>query len=201
MINIEKIWSCVLIKLTKDLYIAKGAERECYADPEDSSKLIKIQYNNAIDRNQNDLDVFYYNYLKDRDISYSHIPKYYQNVKTNRGEGVLFDAIKDYNGEYSKSFEDVVLQKTLSAEMETTLLDELQLYLLNNMIVFGDVVLSNILCQEFKENEYKLIIVDGLGARRFGFKLWLHTRSKLFTKFRIKKQWKKLIQNYQECKN
>ncbi len=71
---------------------------------------------------------------------------------------------------------------------------------MNNMIVFGDVVLSNILCQEFKENEYKLIIVDGLGARRFGFKLWLHTRSKLFTKFRIKKQWKKLLDNYNDLK-
>ncbi len=194
----EKVWSCLLIILNKNLYIAKGEERECYIHPDDSSKLIKIQYKNI--RNQNNLDIFYYNYLKNNTISYSNIPRYYQNIKTDKGDGVVFDAIKDYDGAYSKSFEDIIIKKTLSDKMEETLLSELESYLFENMIVFGDVVLSNILCQECKENKYKLIIVDGLGARRFGLKLWLHTHSKLFTKFRINRQWKKLLDNYHNLK-
>ncbi len=187
-----------MIKLNKDLYIAKGAERECYIHPNDTSKIIKIEYANVIDRNQNKLDSFYYEYLKKNMVSYSNIPKYYQKVQTDKGEGIVFDAIKDYSGKYSKTFEDIIISKTLSTNIELSLLNELKLYLIDNMIVFGDVVLSNILCQEFRKNEYRLIIIDGLGARRFGFKLWLHTNSKLFTKFRISKQWKKLMKNYKQ---
>ena len=185
-----------MITLNDDSYISKGAERKCYAHPEDPSKLIKIQYKNG--RNQNNLDVFYYNHLSKSPISYSHIPKCYQKVDTTKGEGLVFDAIKNYDGEYAQSIEEIITLNTLSHDVEKQLLNELKVYLKKNLIIFGDVVLSNILCQEFEEKKYKLIIVDGLGARRFGLQFWLHTHSKFLTKIRIYKQWKKVINNYNE---
>ena len=185
-----------MIELTKDLFIAKGADRECYIHPSDNNKVIKVQYNNNINRNQNDLDIYYYDYLKDKDISYSNIANYYGTIETNKGIGLVFDQIKDYNNSLSKSFEDIVTKSTISLEQQNILLDSLSDYLYCNMIVFGDVVLSNILCQEYQKDTYRLIIIDGLGARRFGYKLWLHTHSTIYTKFRIKKQWNKLINNY-----
>ncbi len=185
-----------MITLTKDLYIAKGADRECYIHPDDDNKIIKIQYNNDINRNQNDLDKYYYTYLQNRNISYLNIAEFYGTIETNKGSGLVFNSIKDYNNLLSKSFEDIVINKLLPISEQTILLDNLSNYLKENMIVFGDVVLSNILCQEFKQGSYRLVIIDGLGARRFGFKLYMHIYSKLYTKFRIKKQWKKLINNY-----
>ena len=190
-----------MIELTEDLYIAKGAERECYVHPQDDTKVVKIQFNNNINRNQNDLDIYYYNYLKTKNISYLHIAKYYGTIETNKGIGLIFDRIIDYNGSLSKSFEDIITNKILSKTQQGFILDNLSTYLKENMIVFGDVVLSNILCQEYKKDHYRLMIIDGLGARRFGFKLWLHIHSKLFTKFRIYKQWKKLIDNYNKNPN
>ncbi len=100
----------------------------------------------------------------------------------------------------SYTFEEIVQKQILTNKEELALLNELKSYLETNNIVFGDVVLSNILCQKIDENNYKLIIVDGLGARRFGLKLYLHTHSKIFTKFRIKKQWSKLMRNYNQLK-
>ncbi len=185
-----------MIVLNQDLYIAKGADRECYINPIDNDKIIKILYNNNSKREQNNLDIYYYNHLKNKKISYANIAKYYGTIKTNKGVGLVFSSIKDYNGALSKSFEEIVVKELLSVSQQSILLNNLSNYLSTNMIVFGDVVLSNILCQEFKKDNYKLVIIDGLGARRFGFKLWMHKYSKLYTKFRIKKQWKKLMINY-----
>ncbi len=187
-----------MINLDESLYIAKGAERECYLHPNDFTKVIKVEYNNSIDRNQNNLDLYYYNYLEKKNTSYSNIVKCYGEVETNIGSGVVFDAVKNDDGTFSQSFEDVIAQKTLSKEEESKLLLELQYYLSENNIVFGDVVLSNILCQKISKNNYKLIIIDGLGGRRFGFKLWMHMHSKLFTRLRIQKQFKKLMRNYKQ---
>lgn len=185
-----------MLVLNDKLYIAKGAERKAFLHPEDSSKLIKVEYHNHIGRNQNDLDIYYYAYLKSKNVSYKHIPNCYGKVDTNMGRGVIFDIVIDYNNMLSKTFENIIIQKIISKDEQIKLLKELQIYLKSNFILFGDVVLSNILCQEYSPNRYRLIIVDGLGARRFGFKLWFHTHSKLFTKYRVMKQWKKLVKNY-----
>lgn len=185
-----------MIELNEDLYIGEGAERRAFYHPQDNSRLIKVEYNNIIDRNQNDLDIYYYEYLKKENISYEHIPRCYGRLETNMGSAVVFDVIKDYNGSLSKTFENIVTENLLPIDEQNILLQELKQYLEDNSILFGDVVLSNILCQEISSHNYKLMIVDGLGARRFGFKLWLHIHSKLFTKYRINKQWKKLLKNY-----
>ncbi len=185
-----------MIELTKDLYIAKGAERECYIHPNDSSKIIKIEFIDKIDRNQNELDNYYYTYLEKQNISFEYIPKYYGTIETNKGNAVVFDRIKNYDDSLAITFEEIIKEQTLSNIEEKQLLKQLQLYLLDNLIVFGDVVLSNILYQEYKKDIFRLIIIDGLGARRFGYKLWLHTHSKIYTRFRIKKQWNKLMNNY-----
>lgn len=189
-----------LLILNDSLFIAKGGERACYTHPEDESKLIKVQYSNNLGRHQNILDLFYYKSLTQRVRDFTHIPTLYGHVDTNLGQGLIFSAIKDYNFEFSKTFEDVVREKDLSSSHEMTLLFQLKHYLTEHLIVFGDVVLSNILCQEYEPGSYKLVIVDGLGARRFNFKFWLQNHSKIYTKIRMRKQYQKLMANYHQLK-
>ncbi len=190
----------MMIELNENLYIGKGGERKCYLHPNDATKVVKIEYIDYVDREQNRLDIYYSKYLKKIDVSYSYISKCYGYIDTNMGIGVVYDAIKNYDGTISKSFECTIAEKILSKKEEKRLLLELKLYLSENNIVFGDTMMSNILCQEVSKQNYKLIIVDGLGARRYGFKLWLHMHSRLFTKIRIKKQWKKLLKNYEDTR-
>lgn len=168
----------------------------CYSHPFDTTKVIKVEYNNSIQRNQNKLETYYYEKLIKKGVDFSHISKFYGNISTNLGAGIIYEAIKDFNGHYSKSFEYLILKKLLSSTDELSLLKELNLYLNVQGIVFGDVVLSNVLCQETSKDKYKLMIIDGLGARRFSFKFWLQNKSITFNKVRIKKQWKKLMTNY-----
>jgi hypothetical protein len=49
------------------------------------------------------------------------------------------------------------------------------------------------MCKEISENNYKLIIIDGLGPKRGGFKTFLYLKFNLYTKYKIKKQWKKFL--------
>ena len=49
--------------------------------------------------------------------------------------------------------------------------------------------------ERISEKDYKLVIFDGLGARRKGIKLTFTMKSKLFSKYKIKKQWKKFLLN------
>ena len=70
---------------------------------------------------------------------------------------------------------------------------DLKLYLEDNQILFTDVATLNVMCKEISENNYKLIIIDGLGPKRGGFKSFLYLKFNLYTKYKIKKQWEKFL--------
>ena len=137
-----------MLYILDELYLAQGAERKCYIHPKDNNKILKIEYNNKIKRNQNKLDIFYYNYLNQKNVSYSCISKCYGTVETNKGNAVVFEFIKNYNDLTPHTFEEIIKNKILTDKEELQLLNELQDYLTTNNILFGDVVLSNVLCKE-----------------------------------------------------
>jgi hypothetical protein len=190
-------------ELTDSLLLAQGGERFCFIHPKDNSKIIKVIKPELINHNeQNKLEDIYYNFLyaKYEKEELSYIAKYYSKTDTNYGDGLIFERIIDYNGENSKHFRYYLKNNILSNEEELCLLDDLKSFLEYYNILFIDVSTVNLFCQEISKNRYKLIVFDGLGGRRFGFKFSLYLKSKLFTKYKVKKQWKKFILNYEKDK-
>lgn len=185
-----------MIKLTNKDFLAQGCERRCYIHPNDSTKVIKIVYKKEIHNNQNYLEYKYIKHLKLKKKDLSHITNCYGFIETNFGKGLVFDRVLDYNLKGSISFREYLINKTFSYEKEQELLSELKNYLHRNNILFIDVNLVNLFCQEFKENEFKLIIIDGLGGRRLNWRFKLYLKSTIFTSYKVKKQWKKLYANY-----
>ncbi len=47
------------INLTKEFFIAKGGERECYIHPKDNSKVVKIIHRKGKNNEQNQLEYKY----------------------------------------------------------------------------------------------------------------------------------------------
>lgn len=135
-------------------------------------------------------------YLKDRSKDLSHIAKYYGSIETNSGLGVIFERIKDFDGVPSKSFRYMIANKLLPYEVQEALIEELRVYLFTNQILFVDTSLTNIFCKYLGKEKYKLIIIDGLGAKRFDMKFKLYLTSKLYTKYKVKKQWDKFMVMY-----
>ena len=186
------------IVLKDDLLLAKGGERFCFIHPEDKLKIIKtLKPELKIHNQQNELEYIYYEYLyynhKIEDLL--NIAQCFGWVDTNYGKGLMFQRILDYDGEQSKHLRYYLRNNLLSKQQEEYLLNDLKYFLEKNLILFIDVSTVNLFCKRISEKDYKLVIFDGLGARRKGIKLTFYMKSKLFSKYKIKKQWKKFLLN------
>jgi hypothetical protein len=177
-------------------FLAKGGERDCYIHPEDKTKVIKIVHRQEKHNEQNKLEYKYFHFLKQKEIPLLHIPKCFGFISTNLGEGLVYERVMNYNAVPSVCFQKYLEKKVFSKEEELSLVNELKEYLFKYDILFIDVDLSNIFCQEVHEGEYRLMIIDGLGARRLNWRFYLYLFSSLFTRYKIKKQWKKFFNNY-----
>lgn len=184
------------VTLNEELLIAKGGERACYIDPRDNTKVIKVLYSKEEHNNQNKLEHIYMNYLIKNKKDLSLITNCYGYVNTNLGEGLVFDRVLDFDLTPSKSFRYYIAQKLISMKEQEELLKDLKEYLEQNGILFIDTSLTNIFCQKVNAKKYKLIIVDGLGAKRMGLKFWLYRHCSIYTKYKIRRQWAKLIKMY-----
>ena len=184
------------VTLSKNQFIARGGERDVYHHPNDKSKVIKIVFSKTKHNNQNKLDYRYYQYLRNRKINFNHIAKCYDFIDTNHGIGLICEEIKNYDNSKIRTLSHCVRFNLLDEKLLLDLILELKKYLFDNNILFIDASLSNIFCQKIGLNKYKLVIFDGLGARRTGFKFQLYLHCSFITKYKIKKQWKVFINNY-----
>ena len=184
------------LQLTKEMYLGKGRERAAYTHPNDDTKVVKVVYKPTENLNQNELEYEYLQFLEKKSVPFDHLTHCYGTVDTNFGVGYIFERIRDYNGNTSTSFKNMVLNGVIDPKLELSLLEELKTYLLKHNIIFVDIALSNIFCQEIAPKQYKLVITDGIGGKRTGIKSKLYLYSKLFTKYKVSKQWKKLFNRY-----
>jgi len=186
-----------MTRLSDDLLLAKGGERACYIHPNDHTKVIKIIFADTNDNEQNKLENIYYNDLHKQNKDLSHIVDCYGFEPTNLGQGLVFDRVIDYDGTPSKSFRYYLAKKLIDSDYQRVLIEQLKNYLFSNAILFVDTSLTNIFAQKISEDRYKLVIIDGLGAKRTGLKFWLLRRCPLYRRYKIYRQWKKFIWMYE----
>lgn len=160
------------IELNDALIIGKGGERICYSHPLNSKKVIKIVHVLNSHNNQNELEHSYMKYLDKKDVDLSGVTQCYGFVNTNKGKGLIFERVTDYDGKFSNSFRYMIAYKLISEQEQRKLLKDLRIYLEKNKILFIDNSLTNIFYKRENKNESSLIIVDGLGAKRMGLKFY-----------------------------
>lgn len=183
------------IILDETLMLGKGGEKVAYLNPNDHTKILKIPIAN---RRINILEDKYMNFLQKNNKSFEHLPKYYGKCETNLGEALSYELITDFDNTISKSFKYYMANRLISYDLQKKLIEQLEKYIIENDILFIDNDLHNIFCQKISPKEYKLVIIDGLGAKRLGVKFWLYRNSKLFTRYKIRKQWKKFLYKYKQ---
>lgn len=193
------------INLTDDLFIARGGEREVYQHPFDFTKVIKILYkkNGVYTYNgaRNKIEYMYFKFLQKSQVPFTHIARCYDYLDTNLGEGLVYDKVFDYDKKTSLDFSTVIKEKLLSEDIEDLLIKELKSYIFKYDILFIDYGIDNILCCEYEKGKYRLIVIDGLGARRLGFKFYLYLNSKLYRKYKVRTQWRKANLEIESMRN
>lgn len=182
--------------LNNELLLGIGRERATFIHPTDDTKVVKIVSKKEEKLNQSILEYKYMKYLISNNVPFTHLTTCYGKIETDQGEGYVFDRVRDYTGNTSKSFKGMVLEGILSKEEELKLIEELREYIFKYNILFIDIALSNVFCQEIQEGKFKLVLTDGIGGKRLGVKSTLYKYSKAFTRYKVKKQWKKFLDKY-----
>lgn len=186
-----------MIELDETHLIGKGNSRSVYLHPEDPNRVIKIEGNQASKAKPNNaIDYLYFNYLLKRKRDLSQIATCYGWIDTTLGEGLMFQNIRNFDGTKALTFKEAILSGSLSHKVSQNLLEDFIRYLYVNNIIFADIALSNLMVQFQYNKIVKLIVIDGLGTRRFKFKFWIYRKFDYMAYRKIIKQTNKLRRSY-----
>jgi len=157
-----------MVILESSQLIGRGLRRECYFHPEDESKCIKVVV--VGDHKETVREQSYYRLLESRNISWNMLARFYGSIETNRGKGAVFELIRDYTGEVSKTLGHYFSVNTgshLNYQTLTRSLPLLKEYLLQWKIVTMSIKPQNIVYKRISAHEADLVVIDNVGNSDF----------------------------------
>lgn len=175
------------MELSASDFIASGSERDCYVLSENEDFCVKVSHHRDRNKRQNYNDYKYYCRLSKKLEDWSRVAICYGWVSTNKGEGLVFDLVKDFDGSPSVTLDKYIGKYGLSEEVKKEL-KELRNYLILNNIIVCDLRDRNIACQ-VGHNGLCLKLIDGVGNRDY-FKIcdWWG----FLGRRKIERHWRKL---------
>jgi len=158
----------MMLKLIDSLLVAKGGHRHCYEHPDDSTRCVKVLISD--ERKEHDLEQKYYLVLARRGISWDLLPKYYGQVDTNLGVGAVYDLIKDFDGNVSKTLEYYLKvpdpQELLEFNFRQAFY-ELRDYLHEQVVISRRINSCNIVYQRVSDKVGRMVVIDNIGNTEF----------------------------------
>ncbi len=176
-----------MLQISDAHLIGKGSERGCYVHPEHSARCIKINHSAVTKQSDNELE--YLTILQKRNISWRHIPQFYGTVETNLGNGMVYDLIRDYDGEVSNTLAHYLRGETNCDEARQIVaaLKQFRHYLLSQHIMVRDPNTTNFALQKCSPDSVQLVLIDGIGDANFAP---LFNRLDWFVEMKIKRKWR-----------
>lgn len=151
-----------LVNIDENLFIAKGMGRKCYIHPNDTNLCIKIPTPRG-ERSAN-RERRYFKRLHLYGKNMEMIADYRKSIKTDIGNGDIFELIRDSDGSISKSLGYYLsLNASDINEQITEQIEALRVYLSTEYILISDLGSENILLQKDSNGNLKLIVIDGIG--------------------------------------
>lgn len=145
--------------------IGQGVFCKCYQHPEDPNLCVKLPTAHKKATKRQVADGAYYGKLHKKKADLTHIADYFGPCETSLGPGHLYEHVRDFDGNTSRTVNHYFEAQLDRAE---ELIDQLVIlgsYLVNHLILIGDLHGNNLLWQCLTEDDRKLMIVDGIGDR------------------------------------
>lgn len=143
--------------------IALSATRECYLHPEHPDKVIKIVRKAPVfrKRDANWQEWRHYRHLQKRHGYLDYIPECYGFIETSRGRGLVFDCIRNYDGNISERL-DKVLKEPAGYDLPAVLeaLKQLCRAITEKNVQLFDLNTFNILIQILPDGGYHPKTID-----------------------------------------
>lgn len=194
-----------MIELDDSHYIGEGNYRICFAHPTDKNKVIKVpkhakarykdQNSRERHRDQNRIE---YSFMKHFHGDASQLARCYGWVRTNKGKGLVFDRIKNYDGTPSETLESAVKNNRLPLKTQQALFRELQQYDFNNRVLLSDAGMSNLMVQYTAPNQPQLVFIDGIGSKKYGLRFLMRQKFWSLGQLKSRKAWKAFQESYKE---
>ena len=180
------------IDLSSATLLGSGNERRCYVHPFDKTKCIKVNKPNVVYRSQNKIEFYYINKLLRRKVPFTHLPAFYGKVSTNLGIGLIYERITNPDGTPALQLNEMLNNGEISKQDAAILLDNLKKYCLKYAICVSDINEDQILIKKQDDN-FCPVIIDGIGTRRYGFKLFAVANILYFARRKTIQKWPLLL--------
>ncbi len=157
-----------MILLNTSYFVGKGLHRECYIHPDDEQLCIKVVV--AGDLSESKREQSYYKLLQKRGISWDILPRYHGVIETNMGAGAVFDLIRDFDGEVSKTLEYYLAAEQLDKAENPGLSQAISVFkqeLHRQSIITMTLSPKNIMYKKTSSNEGRLVLIDNIGNSDF----------------------------------
>ena len=159
-----------MIEFQNEHFIAEGECQKCYQHPSNPNLCIKI-IKKDINVPPLSYEIKYSKKVSKKKIKKKDYPFYsnlHGTVKTNLGEGYIFDLIKDETTqEVSKTLEYYLLNPNPEISIQTLKIafDKLIQLMVKYRIIANDMRSKNICCKILEDKTIQLILIDGLGHK------------------------------------
>jgi hypothetical protein len=157
-----------MLLLNASDFVGKGLHRECYIHPNDEQRCIKVVV--AGDLSESKREQSYYRLLQKRGVSWDILPLFHGVIETNKGAGAVFDLIRDYDGEISKTLEYYLSSEQLDNAENPGISQAISVFkqeLYRQSIITMTLSPKNIMYKKTGINEGRLIIIDNIGNSDF----------------------------------
>jgi hypothetical protein len=181
------------VSLTANLFVAEGTDRKCFRHPSEAQLCIKVLHpecrSGRIWRELN-----YYSSLRRRGADFQHLTRFQGLIDTNLGKGAIFELVLDDDARVSKSLAYYLAQNDRHFDAWITgAIEGLKQDFYQQWIVFHDLNPTNILVKRLGFNEFRLVVIDGIGHNHF---IPLASYSRIFARRKIIRVWNRRYQQW-----
>jgi hypothetical protein len=170
--------------------IGMGKERMCFVHPEDPRLAVKVPIGDT--NLQTRREIRFYRRLEKRGgVDCKHIPGFHGTCRTSRGDGIVVDLIRDFDGQISRPL-GWYLGRGFPLEEFIPRLDEVHHSFVENLIIFNhDLNIGNLLVKKTSISRFHLVAIDGLGD--VVAIDWLN-RIPFLARRKIRRRWQRLME-------
>ncbi len=142
--------------------IGEGWHRLVYKHPIHNDRAIKIVKQNGKSRQTRREIKIYKQLIKRNHKNWKHLPKYYGEIVTNKGTGIVVELVRDYDGKVSKKLDFYIKRDGFNAYKKEW--EEFKSFFISEKILVGnDVSVRNILVKRIDKNKSVFVLIDSLG--------------------------------------
>ncbi len=162
----------------------RGGKRDCYVDPRDPDRCIKVakvgleperllaaapwwarwrKTADDFDKNYRDWEMLHRLDFQSKTAALSFLPQCFGWVETDRGRGLAIEMIRDHDGLISRSFKDYLWTEGYNSRAQWAV-EQLVQQMRQCPLATRTLVLYNFATQVRADGSLRLVFIDGMGA-------------------------------------